>query len=140
MTPKATLDGNAPADERTPLLTEGELGQSPEASNGTLQNASTNGHLQPKPIATTEEDLDDAEGEKPMPYLQIISLCYASLAEPVAFFAIFPFINEMLERVGEMPETSGEWSPNGSLLSFLTFPRAINVTGLLFGCAWLCKR
>ncbi|KAK3104295.1 hypothetical protein LTR53_018515, partial [Teratosphaeriaceae sp. CCFEE 6253] len=51
-----------------------------------------------------------------MPYTQILVLCYASLAEPVAYFAIFPFINEMIFRLGQkqtppLPETSvGFWT------------------------------
>lgn len=46
-----------------------------------------------------------------MPYIQILLLCYASLAEPVAYFAIFPFINEMISRTGGVPEDNvGFWS------------------------------
>ena len=46
-----------------------------------------------------------------MPYVQILILCYASLAEPVAYFSIFPFINEMVFRLGHLPETSvGFWT------------------------------
>lgn len=46
-----------------------------------------------------------------MPYVQCLFLCYSALAEPIAYFAIFPFINEMLEHVGGVPESNvGFWS------------------------------
>jgi MFS family permease len=46
-----------------------------------------------------------------MPVVQVLLLCYSALAEPVAYFSIFPFINEMLERNGDLPEEEvGYWS------------------------------
>jgi MFS family permease len=46
-----------------------------------------------------------------MRILQILLLCYASLAEPVAYFSIFPYVNEMIERTGEIaPENVGFWT------------------------------
>lgn len=46
-----------------------------------------------------------------MPYTQILLLCYASLAEPVAYFAIFPFVNEFISIAGGIPEENvGFWS------------------------------
>lgn len=52
-----------------------------------------------------------SDSAQPMPYKQVLVLCYASLAEPVAYFAIFPFINEMLSRNGNLPEEDvGFWS------------------------------
>jgi hypothetical protein len=54
---------------------------------------------------------DGNDGDRPMQTLQILLLCYASLAEPVAYFSIFPYINEMIERTGEIPEANvGFWS------------------------------
>lgn len=43
-------------------------------------------------------DEDDEEEEKPLPRGQIMLLCYARLVEPIAFFSIFPYINQMLQR------------------------------------------
>ncbi|EME38764.1 hypothetical protein DOTSEDRAFT_92089 [Dothistroma septosporum NZE10] len=86
------------ADEATPLLGAPESGPP----------ATENGHAHPpdsKPSAN--EDVE----EKPMPYVQILLLCYASLAEPVAYFAIFPFINEFISIAGNIPEENvGFWS------------------------------
>lgn len=46
-----------------------------------------------------------------MPVGQIILLCYASLVDPIAYFAIFPFINEMIFRTGDLDESDvGFWS------------------------------
>ena len=46
-----------------------------------------------------------------MPYGQVLLLCYASLAEPVAYFSIFPFINEMIARNGHLEATDvGPWA------------------------------
>jgi MFS family permease len=47
---------------------------------------------------------EDSSSPKAMQTFQILLLCYASLAEPVAYFSIFPYINEMVERTGEIPE------------------------------------
>lgn len=44
-----------------------------------------------------------------MPLIQILILCYASLAEPVAYFAIFPFMPEMAHRTGLAQSDIGFW-------------------------------
>ncbi|KAK5692092.1 hypothetical protein LTR97_011266 [Elasticomyces elasticus] len=94
------------ATESTPLL--GAPESAPEINHAL--NGHTNGHTT-KPTASSPsnvsptEDIEEEE-ERPMPYLQILILCFASLAEPVAYFAIFPFINEMIFRLGDIPETS----------------------------------
>ena len=38
--------------------------------------------------------------DKPLPKDQLFLLCLARLVEPVAFFSIFPFVNQMIEEVG----------------------------------------
>ncbi|KZT60315.1 MFS general substrate transporter [Calocera cornea HHB12733] len=51
------------------------------------------------------------EGDKKLPMLQILLLCYASLGEGVAFIYIFPFINQMIVERAGIPETDvGFWS------------------------------
>lgn len=56
-------------------------------------------------------DSQPSEEEKPFAYYQILILCYASIVEPVAFFIIFPYINEMVERIGnQLPENVGFWT------------------------------
>ncbi|KAF1961288.1 MFS general substrate transporter [Byssothecium circinans] len=70
-------------DERTPLLAANitaPVGEAAEAE---------------QPIQTTQEG-----EEAPLPRGQIFLLCYTSLVEPVAFFAIFPYINKMIEQAG----------------------------------------
>ncbi|UNI13902.1 hypothetical protein JDV02_000597 [Purpureocillium takamizusanense] len=42
---------------------------------------------------------------KPLPKLQIFLLCYARMMEPIAFFSIFPFIAQMVQQNGRLPES-----------------------------------
>lgn len=39
-----------------------------------------------------------------MPKLQIFFLCFARLVDPVSFFCIFPFVNEMIYEMGNVDE------------------------------------
>lgn len=90
------------ASETTPLLHAPENAATLE-QNGTLDPAQANGHTAPKPTDAAEENGAKEEGQK-MPYLQVLILCYASLGEPIAFFAIFPFVNEMIAINGNLDE------------------------------------
>ncbi|KAI1812788.1 major facilitator superfamily transporter [Poronia punctata] len=45
-----------------------------------------------------------SEEDKPLPKTQIFFLCYARLIEPIAFFSIFPFINQMVRENGNLDE------------------------------------
>ena len=95
-------------DETTPLLAAPETGQPQIQQNGDVY---TNGHTKHKPDDAEPQDASHDEESKPMPYRQILLLCYASLAEPVAYFSIFPFINEMIQRNGGLKqENVGFWS------------------------------
>ncbi|KAK5117499.1 hypothetical protein LTR85_008884 [Meristemomyces frigidus] len=108
MTPSAdpTKDGSSvsAASETTPLLLAPESG--PPVHNG-----HANGKL-PNDEHVSSEDATqtDEEEERPMPYKQILILCYASLAEPVAYFAIFPFMPEMIHRTGLDQADIGFWT------------------------------
>ncbi|KAI1469635.1 MFS general substrate transporter [Daldinia caldariorum] len=42
--------------------------------------------------------------EESLPKLQIFLLCYARLVEPIAFFSIFPYINNMVQKNGNLKE------------------------------------
>ena len=106
------LDG---ADETTPLLNAPESGISSTGTpNGLNISPKANGNGVHKPDHNEEgddrdsaaHDHEDEDEDKPMPYGQVLLLCYASLAEPVAYFSIFPFINEMIHRNGGIPESS----------------------------------
>lgn len=79
---------DATATEATPLL-----------AGETATTTDRNGKATPNNVDENTED-------EQMPYTQILLLCYASLAEPVAYFSIFPFINAMIESTGGIPESS----------------------------------
>jgi hypothetical protein len=84
-------------DETTPLLVGNEaapLGDSADPSR-------------PHPPADespTSEEETDADEDKPLPRAQIFLLCYTRVVEPIAFFGIFPYINFMIEKVGNIPK------------------------------------
>jgi MFS family permease len=81
------------ASETTPLLAPGLLAseQDPNVAESLLSSSATAASAAP--------------GDKPLPKTQIILLCYARLVEPIAFFSIFPYINQMLQYNGDLPAT-----------------------------------
>lgn len=70
------------ADETTPLIRADE-----QVSNSTTPSK------------------NDTTVDKPLPVGQIMLLCFARIVEPIAFFSIFPFINQMIEECGDVAET-----------------------------------
>jgi MFS family permease len=44
----------------------------------------------------------EAKLNKQLPKLQILLVCYARIMEPVAFYSIFPYIAEMVQREGKL--------------------------------------
>lgn len=99
--------GPAPpnADESTPLL-----GSAPAGEDGAWKTdrALVSGApeiIHEDPSANTDED------QTPFPYFQILALCFVSMGDGLAFFSIFPYVNEMVHRVGGIAETDvGFWS------------------------------
>jgi predicted MFS family arabinose efflux permease len=96
--------------ETTPLLHD-------SVGDDTSKTTSTdplNGHVakqSQKPDASSPHTDHATDEEKPFPRFQVLILCYASIVEPVAFFNIFPYINEMVERIGhQLPENVGYWT------------------------------
>jgi hypothetical protein len=75
-------------DERTPLL----------ATNGTGTTAQPN----EEPLLHSNGNTNEEDEDKPIPWNQIFLLCYARVVEPIAFFAIFPFINKMIYETGNV--------------------------------------
>lgn len=79
------------ASEQTPLLASASIApaQDPDVADALCAEAeasdSRNGHQHGH--------------DKPLPRAQIFLLCYARLVEPVAFFSIFPYINQMIQHV-----------------------------------------
>lgn len=74
-------------DETTPLLVTNDSNGSESPGSSITAGESTN--------------IDD---EKPLPKGQIFLLCYLRLVEPIAFFAVFPFINKMISEIGSIKE------------------------------------
>lgn len=85
-------DAGAPknVDENTPLLLGDPIdpAENPAISEVTALN---------------EAHGTDGKG-KPLPKVQIILLCFARFIEPVAFFCIFPFINQMVKENGDLDD------------------------------------
>lgn len=46
----------------------------------------------------------------PLDFTQMTFLCYARLVEPIAFFSIFPFVNDMIKGFGVPEENCGFYS------------------------------
>ncbi|CAK7198657.1 hypothetical protein SEUCBS139899_001321 [Sporothrix eucalyptigena] len=88
----------APA-ETTPLL-----GEAHDDSNNGINNdgdsvsSSSESTAVPTPVASSGDD-------KPMPKVQVALLCFARLLEPIAFFSVFPYINEMVQDNGGLADT-----------------------------------
>lgn len=81
--------------ETTALLASSDtvpVGQ--KQPNGVLPNS------RPSDTATTAIPADDEK----LPVTQILLLCYARLFEPIAFFTIFPFVNQMIYDTGAVEE------------------------------------
>ncbi|KAI0393444.1 MFS general substrate transporter [Xylariaceae sp. FL0594] len=76
------MSASASASETTPLLASSTA---PVTAAGDPEDA--------KAIVTSTSSQPSS---KPLPKLQIFLLCYARLIEPVAFFSIFPYINQMV--------------------------------------------
>ncbi|TGO45075.1 hypothetical protein BOTNAR_0703g00040 [Botryotinia narcissicola] len=45
---------------------------------------------------------DEEDDDTPLPLGQILGLCYIRLVEPVAFFSVFAFLNQMLWEIGDI--------------------------------------
>jgi hypothetical protein len=46
----------------------------------------------------------DEDDDTPLPMGQILWLCYVRLVEPIAFFSVFAFLNQMLWEIGDIGE------------------------------------
>lgn len=87
-------NGHVAADEVTPLLTN----------------------------SSTSPTADGKEEEEPLPKLQIFFLCFARLVDPISFFCIFPFVNQMIYETGNVNEEDvGFYS---GLIVFCSFPNS----------------
>ncbi|EHY51962.1 hypothetical protein HRR83_003476 [Exophiala dermatitidis] len=64
----------------------------------------TPAHVSSSPDDEQGNPSNDDE-DKPLPKDQIFYLCFARIVEPIAFFCIFPFINQMIWETGEVAQT-----------------------------------
>ncbi|KAK8041515.1 Efflux pump [Apiospora phragmitis] len=91
------LDGHdeLAASEQTPLLATSPIApaQDPEVAEAICAEEEA-------AVAAANGGVGDQHGhDKPLNKTQIFLLCYARLVEPVAFFSIFPYINQMIQHV-----------------------------------------
>jgi hypothetical protein len=127
-TPTHPNPGSLHASETTPLLAMSSENPITQADSETLEINKIGGTA-----TTTTEDEDE---DKPLPVGQIMLLCYARLVEPIAFFSIFPFIQQMILEVGGVKEEDvGFYS--GLIVSIVSLPRI--ATGAWIGGYYMDK-
>ncbi|KAK4190583.1 protein zinc induced facilitator-LIKE 1 [Podospora australis] len=88
-------DAAAGPTEETPLLL-----QSGDGANDLAESI----HVESSTPVSLPEDGNASDKDKPLPVGQIIALCYARWVEPVAFFSIFPYINQMAQENGHLAD------------------------------------
>ncbi|KAG9251276.1 multidrug resistance protein mdtG [Emericellopsis atlantica] len=52
-----------------------------------------------------DNSFKDPKSDPPTARLQVLLLCFARLMEPLAFFSIFPYVAEMVQRNGNLPDS-----------------------------------
>lgn len=89
----------AVATEQTPLLATGDIAPTadPTVSEATTLQGSGAGTFPENAVGDTEED----DG-RPFPRTQIFWICFARVVEPMAFFSIIPYVNQMAQRNGHL--------------------------------------
>jgi len=90
--PEVENGGRLSVDETTPLIVAADV-------DPTVTKLQDNEILHRQ----NSEDPDTGD-DTPLPKLQIALLCYARVVEPIAYFSIFPFINEMVQVTGNLDE------------------------------------
>jgi hypothetical protein len=103
-----------PVDETTALLGSGT------ATNGDVRKSDPQ-HGSSAPDGADSESDDE---EKPLPKVQILLLCYARVIEPLAFFSIFPYVNQMIQDNGSI-EDSDVGFYSGLIESLFSLTQAI---------------
>lgn len=110
--------------EQTPLLANEHVAPTSDAvvaeatmKNGPSGTSPTIGTATPSRSDDSSETAiegaseNNEQNEKPLPVTQILLLCFARVCEPLAFFCIFPFINQMCARNGNLqPADTGFYS------------------------------
>lgn len=120
---RASASSRDRASERTPLLSRNSTSSSVSSSHPatpgdvpTSTDFSTVEIPSKDPIesgttAAANDQANNVDPDKPFAARQISLLCFAHLVEPVAFFSIFPFINQMVAENGNLtPADTGFYS------------------------------
>ncbi|KAI1272273.1 major facilitator superfamily transporter [Xylaria sp. FL0933] len=98
-------DDDAITTETTPLLAASVSpivpGGIPEETKPLISPTSSSSGSVP---ATANVSETEPNPQKAFNKTQILLLCYARLIEPVAFFSIFPYINQMVQENGHLRE------------------------------------
>ena len=79
MRDRTTASQNGTVDETTPLVAPERILEAGQIGNGEVDG----------------QNSDSNDSEK-LPIVQIMLLCFARIAEPIAFFSILPFIAQMV--------------------------------------------
>lgn len=100
------------ADETTALLRTKQAG---DRGHGTLSSPRDDGD------ARADKNADE---DKPLPKVQVLLLCLARVVEPLAFFSIFPYVNEMVQENGSV-ENADVGFYSGLIESLFSLTQAI---------------
>jgi hypothetical protein len=68
---------------------------------GTLKDVDEDESLLSRQIGDGIEDEDE---DRPLPMAQIFFLCFARMVDPISYFCIFPFVNQMIFDTGNVKE------------------------------------
>ncbi|KAI0467910.1 major facilitator superfamily transporter [Xylaria cf. heliscus] len=107
------------ADSSSPVVAAGD----PGAAKAVTSTPSTSSAPTPTPTPTPTS--------RAFPKTQILLLCYARLIEPIAFFSIFPYINEMVLRNGHGSIAESDMGFYSGLIESL-----FSLTQMLVMIAW----
>ncbi|KAF4875417.1 Efflux pump azaK [Colletotrichum siamense] len=107
-------NGAVDATEVTPLLATKDVAPTADPD---ISQATTLHEPEPNQDGAAEDD-------KPLPVWQIIWLCYARMVEPMAFFAIFPYINQMVQENGNLADTDAGFY-SGLIESLFSLTQAV---------------
>ncbi|KAI0097317.1 major facilitator superfamily transporter [Nemania sp. FL0031] len=100
-------DDDAITTETTPLLAASSspvvpAGGDPEEAKTLISTTTTS--IPSSSSSQSQAHHQQNVSSPPLPTKQILLLCYARLIEPIAFFSIFPYINQMVRENGNLAE------------------------------------
>lgn len=90
------------ATEQTPLLATRDI--APTADPTVSGSTTLQGSGSDTPLVDDEDTRKDDDEDRPLPKWQVFWLCFARMVEPMAFFAIFPYVNKMAQENGNLAE------------------------------------